>query len=105
VLTARVADATRETYVNMFNDQGVQLLGATADDLAAQRSADEAAFGATLQSCKWSEWLMTLAARSREYNGERRMRYTVVRVSLRDRHCMQVLLADYCHSSQAAQSR
>jgi replication factor A1 len=81
VLTARVADATRETYVNMFNDQGVQLLGATADDLAAQRSADEAAFGATLQSCKWSEWLMTLAARSREYNGERRMRYTVVRVS------------------------
>lgn len=81
MLTARVADATRETYVNMFNDQGVQLLGASADELAAQRGADEASFAGTLAGAKWSEWLMTLAARSREYNGERRMRYTVVRVS------------------------
>uniref|UniRef100_A0A383VJ14 Replication protein A subunit n=1 Tax=Tetradesmus obliquus TaxID=3088 RepID=A0A383VJ14_TETOB len=81
VLTARVADATRETYVNMFNDQGVQLLGASADELAAQRGADEASFAGTLAGAKWSEWLMTLAARSREYNGERRMRYTVVRMA------------------------
>lgn len=81
VLTVRVADATRETYVNMFNDQGVQLLGASADELAAQRGADEASFAGTLAGAKWSEWLMTLAARSREYNGERRMRYTVVRMA------------------------
>ncbi|WIA41863.1 hypothetical protein OEZ86_009188 [Tetradesmus obliquus] len=81
VLTARVADATRETYVNIFNDQGVQLLGASADELAAQRGADEASFAGTLAGAKWSEWLMTLAARSREYNGERRMRYTVVRMA------------------------
>jgi hypothetical protein len=69
--------------------QGVQLLGVSADELAAQRSADEAAFGSTLQSAKWSEWLMTLAARSREYNGERRMRYTVVRVS--ERACIGIM--------------
>lgn len=64
--------------------QGVQLLGHTADDLAALRNNDEAAFGRVIKAAKWSEWSMTLAARSREYNGERRMRYTVARVSHHD---------------------
>jgi hypothetical protein len=73
----------------------VQLLGVSADELAAQRSADEASFGSTLQSCKWSEWLMTLAARSREYNGERRMRYTVVRVSGRAVTSCKILYSRY----------
>eukprot|EP00878_Enallax_costatus_P039208 GHUV01044768.1.p1 GENE.GHUV01044768.1~~GHUV01044768.1.p1 ORF type:complete len:587 (+),score=180.53 GHUV01044768.1:1086-2846(+) len=81
VLTARVADATRECYVNMFNEQGNQLMGSTADELAALRNSDEAEFNKKVKAAKWTEWTMTLAARSREYNGERRMRYTVARVS------------------------
>lgn len=35
-----------------------------------------------LQQTQWSEWKMTLAARTREYNGERRMRCSVQRVSV-----------------------
>eukprot|EP00878_Enallax_costatus_P009686 GHUV01010118.1.p1 GENE.GHUV01010118.1~~GHUV01010118.1.p1 ORF type:complete len:106 (-),score=6.77 GHUV01010118.1:1116-1433(-) len=56
-------------------------MGSTADELAALRNSDEAEFNKKVKAAKWTEWTMTLAARSREYNGERRMRYTVARVS------------------------
>ena len=62
--------------------QGHELLGVTADELAALRNSDEAAFNRKVKADNWTEWHMTLAARSREYNGERRIRYTVARVSL-----------------------
>ncbi|KAF8058336.1 RPA1B [Scenedesmus sp. PABB004] len=81
VLQAKVADATREMYVSMFNDQGAALLGCSADELAAKQAGDEAGFKRAVGGAKWSEWAMTLTARAREYNGERRMRYTVTRMA------------------------
>jgi hypothetical protein len=34
----------------------------------------------TLKAARWQSWVMNVQARSREYNGERRMRYTVMQV-------------------------
>jgi len=34
-----------------------------------------------VKKAQWTDWTMVLAAASREYNGERRMRYSVTRVS------------------------
>eukprot|EP00775_Hariotina_reticulata_P004646 gene4646-4898_t len=82
VLSVRVADASQEVWVNMFNDQGQQLLGQSADELAGVRESEgEEAFSRVVKRCKFSEWAMTLAARVREYNGERRMRYTMSAVN------------------------
>ncbi|KAI8470838.1 MAG: replication protein A 70 kDa DNA-binding subunit [Monoraphidium minutum] len=81
VLSCRVADATGETYVNLFNKEAEAVLGASADRMAELRAGGEegeAAFTAALKAARWQTWVMNVQARSREYQGERRMRYTVM---------------------------
>ena len=72
-----MTDATGELYVNVFNQQAHEMLGASADELAALKDAgrdDE--LRAVLKGAQWRSWLMAVSSRSREYQGERKMRYT-----------------------------
>lgn len=84
IISARIADPTGEMYVTVFNDQGVQLMGCTADDLAQQQESNTEQFSSLVKKAQWTDWTMVLAAASREYNGERRMRYSVTRMAPMD---------------------
>lgn len=57
------------------------IMGMKADDLAAiKEGGDESRFNAAVTAAKWGvPYQMTLQAKSREYNGENKMRYSVMR--------------------------
>lgn len=56
------------------------ILGITADELAAIRTADEDAFRATVTNAQWQPHVFRIAGRSRQdlKTNELRMRHTVV---------------------------
>jgi len=103
VMNMQVVDFTGQQHVNCFNDQGVEILGTTADALSALKEvrsagagqeprwlrtllllraaehlpptqADDDAFGESLRAPRWGEWVLELMARPKEYNGNTRMR-------------------------------
>ena len=90
IFLARVEDESGEAYLNVFNSDGARLLGGkTADELAEMRGAadggegeggggDDAALRRVLKGAQWTPWVFTVQCKSREYNGERRMRYSVM---------------------------
>jgi replication factor A1 len=88
IFLARVEDESGEAYLNVFNSDGGRLLGGkTADELAAMREGGgeggeggggEDALRRVLKSAQWTPWVFTVQCKSREYNGERRMRYSVM---------------------------
>ncbi|GBF93866.1 replication A 70 kDa DNA-binding subunit B [Raphidocelis subcapitata] len=93
VLSAKVADASGEAYVNLFNKEAQLVMGASADDVAALRAGGDegdARYRAALKAARWQTYVLNVQARSREYQGERRMRYTV----------MQAYPLDYATESQ-----
>lgn len=93
IFLARVEDDSGEAYLNVFNNDGARLLGGkTADELAALKEAGGGAGGGeegeggsgedavrrVLKGAQWTPWVFTVQCKSREYNGERRMRYSVM---------------------------
>jgi len=77
VFTLKAVDASGDLYVNVYNDKGAELLGRSADELASLKASDEAAYSRAIRSAQWGEWSMTLKSRTREYQGETRMRHEV----------------------------
>ena len=57
VLPATVCDATGSCSVTLLNYTAVMLLGKTADEMAAIRMRDAAAFKAHLSLCSHKQWL------------------------------------------------
>ena len=90
IFLARVEDESGEAYLNVFNNDGARLLGGkTADELAAMKAEEEGggengngggedALRRVLKNAQWTPWVFTVQCKSREYNGERRMRYSVM---------------------------
>lgn len=73
-----MADFSGEMFINALGEQGTCLLGGLkADDLARLKDSSPPAFGAAIDGAKWGELVLTLQSRSREYNGELRMRHQV----------------------------
>ena len=77
ILPARAADATGEASVTLFDDAAAALLGARADELAAVKESNPAAFAAALAAACWRPAVLRVAAKSQEYNGETRRRLVV----------------------------
>lgn len=80
VLSLKATDYSGECWLNAFNKEGEELLSAKADELAEMKGGEDGAAGVAgvLRRAQWREWLLTLQSRSREYNGELRMRHTIV---------------------------
>jgi replication factor A1 len=77
IVAAKVADATGEASVTLFDDAAAALLGASADDLAALKDADPPAFAAALGAALWKPAVLRVAAKTQEYQGEARRRLVV----------------------------
>lgn len=77
IMQVKVADVSGESYVQVFNDQAEQLLGSTADELAAMREGGGGAYEAALRRATWTQWVLRLKAQAQEYNGEQRQRLSV----------------------------
>lgn len=81
VLNLKAIDSSGEAYLSLFNKEAEEVLGVKANDMATYKSAGNvAAYNAALKASQWNEWVMTVSSKSREYNGDMRMRHTVVNV-------------------------
>lgn len=78
VMQAKVADHSGEATISIFNDQAERLLGMTADELAAikEDGSEEAnaKLDALLKQACWTEWQARVMTKSREYNGDVKLR-------------------------------
>lgn len=81
VMQAKVTDHTGEATVSIFNDQAERLLGLTADELAVLKEdgSEEATAKkeAILKKACWTEWQTRVMTKSREYNGDVKLRINV----------------------------
>lgn len=78
VLQSKVADSTGEAQLSFFDDAARAVLGGrTADELADLRENRPKAFAAALADAAFRPWVLRVAARTQEYNGERRRRLAV----------------------------
>jgi replication factor A1 len=81
ILSLKAVDSSGDVYLSLFNDQAEAVLGCSADAMAEYKATeDEAGYVAQCKAAQWSEWALTVATKSREYQGERKLRHTVVNV-------------------------
>ncbi|KAL6771853.1 RFA3 [Auxenochlorella protothecoides x Auxenochlorella symbiontica] len=80
ILQAKVVDESGECFVQVFNDQAQELLGMSADDLAALKDAEPSRFLATLKAASWKDWALRVKASAQEYNGEQRQRFALAEI-------------------------
>ncbi len=60
--------------------QAEVVLGVSADDLAAKKNENNDLYVAACHRAQWGDWSMTVSTKSREYQGQLRMRHTVMNV-------------------------
>jgi replication factor A1 len=80
IFTASVEDDTAATWVNIFNDQAEQLLGATADQVYSQTyegGQDQDAYDSYFARANFSEWVFKCRVNSEMVNDEMRVKTTV----------------------------
>ena len=78
ILSVQAADATGSSWLSAFNDQAEQLLGRTADDLAALKEAgDDAGYNDAIDGAIWKTYNMNLRVKADEWNGEKRIKTTI----------------------------
>ncbi|KAM0683475.1 single-stranded DNA binding [Mitosporidium daphniae] len=81
VLSIHVADHTGQSWVNAFNEAGEQLLGLPASDLVKMRESDLAAFDRVFKKANFSTWRFKLRAKQETYQGEMKMRLSVISIN------------------------
>eukprot|EP00884_Botryococcus_braunii_P019282 jgi/Botrbrau1/6037/Bobra.0042s0022.1 len=94
IMQACFADFTGEALLSVFNDQAQDLIGMSADELAALRASDDEQYQQVLKSNQWTDWLLRVQSRSQEYQGGVRQRLSVQRV---DRLGSTRSYGDECH--------
>jgi replication factor A1 len=80
IFSASVEDDTASTWVNVFNEQAEQLLGATADDVYAQTfegGQDQDAYDSYFARACFSDWLFKCRVNNEMVNDEMRVKTTV----------------------------
>ena len=78
VLQCKFADSTGEAALSFFDDAArVVLGGKAADELAELKENRPKAFASALADAAFRPWVLRVAARTQEYNGERRRRLAV----------------------------
>lgn len=81
MLSVAIADATGSTWVTIFEENAVKLLGMTAAELAHLTEVEPGEAAATIARIRFTGYYFRLGSKMEEYNGEARVRsslYTVV---------------------------
>eukprot|EP00466_Bigelowiella_natans_P016781 jgi/Bigna1/89146/estExt_fgenesh1_pg.C_440092 len=79
LLRIALADQNGSQYVNCFNDQGVKIIGKTADEVGELMESDEKAFEAAFKKANFKEYKFVCKASRDEYQGQERVRCIVLR--------------------------
>eukprot|EP00951_Prasinocladus_malaysianus_P003185 scaffold22669_cov56-Prasinocladus_malaysianus.AAC.1 len=81
VINVKAMDFQKDGYLSVFNDQAELLLGCSADDLAGYKDAGNeegtAKVEEIVKAAQWSDWKFRIMSKSREYNGEVKLRLNV----------------------------
>jgi len=81
IFQATCADTTGSRYVSFFDDQAVQMLGKTADELAPLKAIDEAAFGAHFLTHSFKSYLMKCRVKSETYMEEAKVKVSATHLT------------------------
>jgi len=101
VLNMRLMDSTGDAYGSAFNDEGAALMGCSADELAALKNDAPEKYARRVKAAQFTgDWAITLSSKAREYNGDRKMKHTVVSARpvnpVQDGHRLLEAIQRYC---------
>ncbi|XP_057871294.2 replication protein A 70 kDa DNA-binding subunit B [Cryptomeria japonica] len=79
IMVVKASDSSGEAWLSVFNEHAEQILGHTADELAAIKSkeADEKAYQMELKKAMWVPHVFRVSVAKTEYMNETRQRITV----------------------------
>jgi len=79
ILSVTGADHTGATWLSAFNEQGIQLLGKTADELHQMRNeGNEAEFEQIFQDVLFKQFVFKIRAKMESYQDESRLKCSVI---------------------------
>ncbi|KAI8048555.1 replication factor A 1 [Syncephalis plumigaleata] len=78
ILGFNVSDISGQSWLQSFNEAGIQLLGRTADELEQLRVSDEMAYRAAVQGALFKSYTFRCRAKEETYNEMQRVRISAV---------------------------
>lgn len=78
ILSLQVSDESGQTWLNVFNETGVSLLGMPAEELHRLKLDDEEDFKKVFERASLQTYLFKLRVKQEYYNGEMKIRNTVI---------------------------
>lgn len=85
IMNAQVTDFTGRQYINVFNAEAEAMLGSmTADQMDELKQTNPDAFARQLKASCWTEWVVEVIGKNREYEGKTRMRFNTRRARALD---------------------
>ena len=84
ILSLTVSDYSGQTWVQCFNDVGVQILGMSAKELLELKNSDESAFKDYIQSRQFALYDFRVRIKSENYNEETKVRCNIMSATLVD---------------------
>ncbi|KAL4559327.1 hypothetical protein LXL04_031465 [Taraxacum kok-saghyz] len=78
ILAAKFSDVTGGAWFSVFNDEAEKMIGCSADELDNLKSqGDGSDYQLQLKKATWVPYLFRVSVQPREYNNEKRQRFTV----------------------------
>ncbi|XP_077222798.1 replication protein A 70 kDa DNA-binding subunit B-like [Tasmannia lanceolata] len=79
IMAVKVADASGEAWLSVFNEQAEKIIGCTADELDSMKSEEggEKSFQVKLKEAMWVPHLFRVSVAQSEYMNEKRQRITI----------------------------
>jgi replication factor A1 len=78
ILSLTASDYSGQTWLQAFNDVGVQIMGMPANELLQLKDSDESAFLAYIQSRLFSMYDIRIRIKTENYNEETKVRCTIM---------------------------
>ncbi|KAF3911798.1 hypothetical protein AA313_de0207414 [Arthrobotrys entomopaga] len=78
ILTCSVYDHTGQSWLNIFDDAGKIIMGASASDLHSMQEYDESSYESTLKKAVAQTWVFRVRAKMETYNDQQRIRNQVM---------------------------
>ena len=78
VLNMGINDPTGQVYATAFDDQGNQIIGASADDMEEYKENNRAMLEEKYHDAQFTMWNLVLKAKGEAYQGETKVRVSIV---------------------------
>jgi replication factor A1 len=79
ICNMKVADFSGSEWMSAFDESGVVIIGRTAGEMRDLRSNDPNLFDSIVDDCYFRPYVMKVQVREQEYQGERKIRYSISR--------------------------